>query len=597
MARRSILHGTVTAVICAVIVAAAPPAAGADTVTGVPGDPLSGSGAVSRSVLTAAQLTGGTAGGPVADSAFAVPAGAAMPRHTFEGRLQLNGESTGGGFAERRDDLFRTGSSDSLWKHLPEIDMDFVQNGSHLVPVAQGLTYTGSPYWNVVHGPGRAWYENGDGARSRASLPFALVERNANCVHNGVLTFLFTATTVSQVRYQITQETCQYFKFDMWGQLSATYTPRAAADGTAVKNAHAAEVANRLPTRPISALATDHPGAGIAPGNFSPAVTPAHLTKYGFLYDGVNYVSDCTTRQGSYAFCDVMVLPSYSTAKSAFAGVALMRLGQRYGTGVQGQLVNSWVGQPAGTRSNFSAVTFNHAADMTTGNYTSAVLNDDEAGGLMSSFFTAESTGAKLTAAYNFPPREAPGRTWVYHTSDTFLLTTAMNGYLVNRAGAGSDIFAMVRDEVYAPAKLSAGARTTLRTGNSPAGRPFGGYGLFLGSDDVAKVAKLLNNDNGVAGGSQVLNASMLADSMQRNPADRGVLTTHATPFRYNNGFWAKSFTAASGCSYWVPFMSGYGGITVAMMPNGATYYYFSDNDEFSWAGAVTEAAKLRPHC
>ncbi len=597
MARRSIIHGTVCAVVCAAIVAAGPPTASANTVTPVPGDPLGGSGAVSRSVLTAAQLTSGTASGTVADSAFAVPAGAAMPRHTLEGRLQLNGESTGGGFTELRDDYSYTSRFDSPRKHLPEIDMDFVQNGSHLVPVAQGLTYTGHQYWNIIYGPGRAWYENGDGDRSRASLPFALVQRNANCVHNGVLTFLFTATTVSQVRYQVTQETCQYFKFDMWGQLGATYTPRAVANSTALKNAHAAEVANRLPTKPISALATDYPSAGIVPANFSPAVTPAHLTKSGFLYNGVNYVSGCTTRQGGYAFCDAMVLPSYSTAKSAFAGVALMRLGQRYGTGVYGELINRWVSQPAGTRSNFASVTFNHAADMTTGNYTSAVPDADEGGSLMSSFFTAEPFDSKLTAAYNFPPKEAPGRTWVYHTSDTFLLTTAMNGYLANRAGAGSDIFAMVRDEVYTPARLSAGAKTTERTDNSPAGRPFGGYGLFWGSDDIAKVAKLLNNDNGVAGGSQVLNASMLADSMQRNPADRGVLTTHATPFRYNNGFWAKSFTGAGGCSYWVPFMSGYGGITVAMMPNGATYYYFSDNGEFSWAGSVTEAAKLRPHC
>jgi hypothetical protein len=33
------------------------------------------------------------------------------------------------------------------------------------------------------------------------------------------------------------------------------------------------------------------------------------------------------------------------------------------------------------------------------------------------------------------------------------------------------------------------------------------------------------------------------------------------------------------------------------MMPNGATYYYVSDNGEFSWAGAVNEAAKLGRHC
>ncbi len=42
-------------------------------------------------------------------------------------------------------------------------------------------------------------------------------------------------------------------------------------------------------------------------------------------------------------------------------------------------------------------------------------------------------------------------------------------------------------------------------------------------------------------------------------------------------------------------FDSGYGGITVAMMPNGPIYYYFSDNEEFVWAYAMEEANKLQP--
>jgi hypothetical protein len=50
-------------------------------------------------------------------------------------------------------------------------------------------------------------------------------------------------------------------------------------------------------------------------------------------------------------------------------------------------------------------------------------------------------------------------------------------------------------------------------------------------------------------------------------------------------------------CSFWVPFMSGYGGITVVMAPNGATYYYFSDNEEFSWYNPVHEMNKLSPYC
>jgi hypothetical protein len=149
------------------------------------------------------------------------------------------------------------------------------------------------------------------------------------------------------------------------------------------------------------------------------------------------------------------------------------------------------------------------------------------------------------------------------------------------------------------PIKLSAGTMTSLRTDNSPTGTPFGGYGLFWTQDDIAKIARLLNNDNGMANGLQLLQTDMLADSMQKDATDRGLDTTGRPVFKYNNGFWAKEFTSTDGytCSFYTPFMSGYGGITVVMMPNGATYYYFSDNQEYSWYGAVSEANKLSPHC
>ncbi|WP_433920511.1 hypothetical protein OIE50_48250 [Streptomyces canus] len=57
----------------------------------VPGDPLTGSGAVNRTELTAGQLAGGTAEDTVPDSAFALPAQATPPTHGFEGTLTLDG--------------------------------------------------------------------------------------------------------------------------------------------------------------------------------------------------------------------------------------------------------------------------------------------------------------------------------------------------------------------------------------------------------------------------------------------------------------------------------------------------------------------------
>ena len=585
-------------IVTTLMLTACPLTVRADTINPVPGDPLTGSGSVTRTLLTYNDLMTGSSTAPVDGSAFALPANAAAPTNTFEGTLALTGTTTGGGFTEIRDDYNYTGVPDSPRKHLPTFSFQFVQNGSHLIPVNQGLYITGNTYWNYILGPGRVWNENSDNSYSRAAFPFALVQRNSNCTHNGVMTFLFNATKISKIRYQVTQETCVYFKFNMWGQLSGTYTPTAVTNATVLKNNHAAEVANRLPTKPISAILTDYPGSGFSESNLTSGITAAHMTWYGLFINGVNYVSGCNTRYGVYAFCESMRAPSYSTAKSAFNSVALMRLGQKYGTGVYNLLIKNYDSEY--TKGGvWTTVTFNHTIDMATGNYTSASYEVDEAGSAMSTFFTNETYTSKINQAFSmFGNKKLPGQLWVYHSSDSFILNRAMNNYLVAQGG-GSDIFNMVRDEVYTPINLSAGAKTTERTDNSVTGKPFGGYGLFWTQDDIAKVAKLLNNDNGMAGGIQLLQSSMLADSLQKNSADRGVDTTGSLVFKYNNGFWAKQFTSADGytCSFYTPFMSGYGGITVVMMPNGATYYYFSDNEEFSWSNAINETNKINPMC
>jgi hypothetical protein len=50
-------------------------------------------------------------------------------------------------------------------------------------------------------------------------------------------------------------------------------------------------------------------------------------------------------------------------------------------------------------------------------------------------------------------------------------------------------------------------------------------------------------------------------------------------------------------CDFWVPLMSGYGGNTVLLLPNGATFYVFSDGGEWEWFGAVNEINKIAPFC
>ena len=583
--------------------------------TRVPGDPLSGNGNVHRSVLTYSELfsnTGPTA--PVDDGdGFALPANAAAPSQTFEGTLTLSDSASSGSAQILRDDFGDDSASNSPWRHLPSFSFQFVQNGSYLIPVQQGLVITGNPAWNYIVGPGRVWREKSDHGYMRASLPFALVERNQNCVHNGEMTFLFDRSkspSISQVRYQVTQETCLYFKLNMWGQLAATYTPGNVANGLALQNAEAAEVANRIPTKPFSALATDYPNSGIDIALFTRGFhSPADITTYGLLINGVNYVSRCQTRYGAYAFCDNMRLPSYSLAKSSFAGLAMMWLGQQYGSGVYGRLIRDYVPQYA-DGGDWTNVTFNNTADMATGNYISAGNEADEGSSQERAFLIAEPYSTKIADAFTpFPHKAVPGTTWVYQTHATFILTQAMNNYLQQQQGSGTDIFNSIRDAVFKPLNVSQGSLSTLRTDNSASGKPFGGYGLFFIQDDIAKIGRFLNNSGGVISHLQMLDPTRLQESLFRtaNPATLGVPVpdtgTPAVPntFRYHNQFWAKHMTTAEfpqyRCNFWVPFMSGYGGITVLLLPNGATYYIFSDGNEFIWYTAVNEINKIAPLC
>jgi hypothetical protein len=592
------------------------------------GGDLSGSGDVMRSTVTRQQMFDTSPPlHPLDDgAAFALPVNAAGPADNFEGTLTLRNLSKGGRFVLHSDIFQIVSAGDSEWKHLPEFSFQFVQSESYLVPAVQGLVITGSPAWNYILGPGRVWRENRDDGYSRASFPFALVQRNQNCVHNGEMTFLFSNTKsprVSNVYYQITQETCYPMKFDMWGTAEASYAPGAVAGSDTLKQDHATEIRNRMATKPLSALAADFHKSGVNLTAFSRAYKhPEDLTTYGVAINGVNYTAGCRTRSGEYAFCDDMRLPSYSIAKSMFAGVALMRLGQLYGTGVYNELIKNFIPEKF-IQGKWDATTFNHASDMATGNYNLDGYEADEDSPAMDPFLVDESYAAKLVDAFALKKSFAPpGTKWVYQSSATFVLTQAMNSYLKQRQGNAADLFNLVRDDVYKRLHVSAGGLTTIRTDNSATGAPSGYYGLFLNKDDVAKIGSFLNKGDGVIESAPILEATRLNEALFRssNATNVGVPIMGSIPAstlgpsqlgsgkapasntrRYAHGFWGKYVTTAEfpeySCNFWVSLMSGYGGNVVALLPNGATFYVFSDGREFLWVDSVREVGKLAPMC
>ena len=557
-------------------------------------DPLTGSGNVSRSALTMTTLINGNDPGSLVNfSHYALPAEAAMPSNQFEGSLELFGEATGGAFDEQKDTFRYTGSQDATRKHLPEFNFEFVQTGSHIVPKQRGSIPSSHPEWEYVLTPGRVWNENGDAGYSRVALPFALQQKNANCMHNGVMSFLFKDDgSVSDVAYQIASETCLYYQFDMWGQLSASYTPQPVNNSAALVSDYQAEVATRMPSKPLSALAQDYPGTDYTAFATPNSKDPLAISLVGFVIDGTHYVGGCSTRQGTYPYCESLVVPSYSSAKSVFAGGALMRLEQKY-PGTFNQSIGSYISE-CNTNGNWNDVTFGNALDMGTGNYKLASYMSDEGASHTNDLFLPEDHASKINYSCTEYPRKAtPGTKWVYHTSDTYILGTAMNAYLQGIEGSSSDIFTdILIDEVLAPLGVSPTAEFTRRTYDSVQ-QPFTGWGLMWLRDDIAKIGAFLGDGN-----QSVLHQGQLDAALQRDSADRGLEPLNE--YKYNNGFWAHEVSSdMSGCSnpLWLPFMSGYGGISVLILPNDSVYYFFADDDEYLWMDAAQEAHSIRSLC
>jgi CubicO group peptidase (beta-lactamase class C family) len=547
-----------------------------------------------RKLLTFDQLMSGfDAPSPIDEYALTFPENTTTALHNFEGRLELRGEATVG------EMIVLKGDPNQLKEvsHLPEFNFEFVQSGDgYFIPVQRGLIITEHPYWDYILEPGRVWQENDDQGYSRASFPFALVWKSSNATLNGTMTFLFNDDSISKVWYQVTQETTISFGADMWGLLEASYHPELVDNSTGIRDAFAEEIAGRFPTKNIKQLAVDYPGIDIFA--FGRGVYEKNMTWFGFVLNGINYVGGCQTRYGLYPYCESMRAPSYSTAKSAFVSMALMRLAQKYDPDLPNFLIKDYVPEASESPGDWSSVTFDNTLDMATGNYRSSNFLVDEESWDTDPFWSEDYFDEIITAAFNWQNSAPPGTRWVYRTSDTFILTSALQNYLNTVEGADVDIFEFTVDEIYKPLKMAPGVFTTLRTrDNNGQGQPYGGLGMWWIPDDLAKIGNFLNIDGGAIGGEQILQPDILAASLQRDPNDRGV--ENYPGGRYNNAFWADSYGTSDGydCEFWVAEMQGYSGIVVVLMPNGTIYYYASDGREFTWDAAVRESNKIIPYC
>lgn len=541
-----------------------------------------------RAGLFAADLAPGAAAkGPLATSAFAPAADALAPSARFEGLLTVTPTVAG---TKVLADRYRQGQTA---RAMPPVSLRFVQDGERLIPVARGPLPGGDRDWDWLFEAGRVWREPGDGDWTRAAIPFALEEHNANCLHNGLLTFLFKADgAVSQAAWQIGSETCGYLQFDAWGTATLRYQPGPVPDAAALVAAERAQLARRLPRRALADLKAAFPQVDLA--SLDGEKTPGSVTAFGLVVNGVHYASDCPTRQGPDPFCAERDLPSYSTAKSLFGGLGLMRL-ELLAPGAGGQAVADLV--PACGGPAWRGVTLDNLLDMTSGHWSDPGYMVDEDGPISSRFFAAEPNADRLAIACDaFPRKAAPGQRWVYRTSDTWILGAGLSAEVRRLGLAGDSYQALVAGPLWRPLGLSPVALTT-RVSPDAEAQPFTGYGLAFLGDDFARIGVWLQG-GALVDGRPAVDPAELAKAMQRDPADRG-LEAGWPIFRYQNGFWARDVGPLLGCAgpVWVPFLSGYGGISVVMFPNGLTFWMVSDGYEHGWSDVARTAHSIRSLC
>jgi hypothetical protein len=526
---------------------------------------------------------------------FAVPEDARVASNLFNARLILDTEEQDNDFELLLDELNLVTLSRPGIDELPDFDFMFVQDGEFLVPVTTGPVLNNHSWWEYVFSTGRTWDEDGDKGWSRAAIPFALKELREDCIHNGLMTFLYRDDgRVSNVVFQVANQTCRYLQFEMRGVLAARSVPLTITNADAVKAMARRHRENRLPVRPMASIVESFPGTRVAAFGSVDEIDPEDMSLYGFLIDGVHYVGGCETPYGAYPYCDEMALPSYSTAKSVVGGLGLMLLEAAYPGAAQSP-INGLVPQCG---DSWKDVTIEHALDMTTGHFGSPELYGDEDNEINGQFFAADHAGKIDVACNGFPRKTEPGTHLSYHTWDTYLAGTAMNSYLRQQQGSDADFFDdLLVQKIWKPLELSRLAASTRRTYDEVR-QPYSGFGLTLLSDDIAKLARFIGPMDGRIDDADLLDRRLFDAIKQRVPGDPGKVTELET-IRYNNGFRSFDVSSYLGCEEpaWVVVLSGFGGIIVAIMPNDTVYYYFSDGNVHRYLSAVRESHRIRPMC
>ena len=534
---------------------------------------------------------------PIANRYF-LPVGESAPAlHAFQGTLTVP-----------RREMEKSTFKYNAYGYFPGFSVDFFTYQDHLVPATRTLIVSPGN-WSLIISPGKVWSEPGDNGMSRASFPFTLCSPPDRLTaggeaHNGVATFLFDDTSVSAFRFQITQEVAPDGDiFDMWGQIPMTYSPGEIANQETLADQFAEELARQMPIQPWSELESRYAPEMLA--SMTAGLAPEEISAAGIVVDGVIYLQPCLTRYGEYPYPRYMHHAAMSISKSVGAGIGMLWLAQRYGEQVFDLKIVDYLDVSA-THDGWDAVTFGDVLNMATGVGDYAPYRRpfdpyaNETGDNYASWYMASSTADKLRYAFatdNYP--WGPGEIMRYTSSQTFILSAAMDAYLKSQEGPNAHLWEMLTEEVFEP--IGVYHMTMIHVPNGPdnPGIPLMSSGLRVTVDDLGKIVTLLQH-GGQYDGQQLLNAAKLDEALYRTGRVAGLPSGKTFAYgdqAYHMSFWSIAHRTEEGQYFQVPFMSGAGGNTVFLAPNGVSTFVFTDNGQDSYSlNCPSVAESIRPY-
>ena len=129
----------------------------------------------------------------------------------FSGQLIISNSPKGLGITPLRDEMGL--HLESNFGKFPVSFINIASVDGVVTPEIKINLATEHPYFNFHLGFGTNKKLKQSNS-SLISMPFSFLHKNANCVHNGIMLAVFDGTNISHAIFQISSETCAYYKFD-----------------------------------------------------------------------------------------------------------------------------------------------------------------------------------------------------------------------------------------------------------------------------------------------------------------------------------------------------------------------------------------------